>query len=240
MKKTITLTIDVEHDCPPYLKTYRGIETGLPHLCSILEKYDVQATFFVTGDVALKFPQQIRELAKLHEIGCHGYSHERFDRMSYQEAAFEIKKSTEVLCRSTGREKLFSFRAPNLKFPHRFLGLLKDNGYSIDSSLARYKMEYFIAGKKGHESGILRIPVSATSSLLRFPLGNEIIFRLPQPVVLFFHPWEFVEMKGEHLRWDCKINTGGKALSNLEELIAIFKKRSFHFCTVSDYYLHLS
>ncbi len=234
MKKTITLTIDVEHDCPPYLGTYRGIETGLPRLCSILEKYDIKATFFVTGDVASKYPREIKEITVDHEIGCHGYSHKRFDRMSFKEASKEIEKSSEVLHRLAGHGELSSFRAPNLKFPERFLGLLKDNGYSIDSSLARYKIEYFMAGKKNQDSGLLRIPVSATSSLLRLPFGNEMIRRLPQPIVLFFHPWEFVEMTGLW-RWDCRINTGLKALWNLEELIAVFKRNGFHFCTISDF-----
>ncbi len=235
--RTVALTIDVEPDCPPYLRTYRGIESGLPVLLEVLEKYDVEATFFITGDVASKYPQEVAEIAMRYEIGCHGYSHMRFDRMTFEEAADEIEKSTAVLHRLAGR--FISFRAPNLIFPERFLGLLKDNGYLIDSSLAKYKVGHlyriYAGGKDGMNNGLLRIPVSATSSLLRLPLGNRILRRLGSPVILFFHPWEFVDMSGEPVRWDCKINTGSRALARLESLIEFFKKSNYRFCTISDF-----
>ena len=28
----VSITVDVEHDCPPFLTTYRGIEQGVPRL----------------------------------------------------------------------------------------------------------------------------------------------------------------------------------------------------------------
>ncbi|NJD76427.1 MAG: polysaccharide deacetylase [Candidatus Methanoperedens sp.] len=234
MRKTVSLTIDIEHDCPPYLKTYRGIEKGLPGLCSVLDGFGVKATFFVTGDVASKYPEEIKKIAQHHEIGSHGYSHKRFDRMNFAEAAYEIEKSTEILCRLTGKEKLDSFRAPNLVFPERFLYLLKDNGYSIDSSIAKYKPGWVLR-RAVSNIDILRVPVSATSSLLRFPFGNQLIRRLSHPVVLFFHPWEFVGMQHEPIRCDCRINTGAKALSNLEKLIEMFKSDNYRFCKMSDF-----
>lgn len=234
MKKTVTITIDVEHDCPPYLTTYRGVETGLPLLCSVLDRYDIEATFFVTGDVASKYPDMIKRIAERHEIGCHGYSHKRFDRMTRQEASEEIGRSTDVL-HKLAASRVVSFRAPNLRFPSGFLNLLNDNGYLIDSSLARYKLGYIgkDAGKNPREYGIGRIPVSITSSFLRFPFGNEIIKHLPQPIVLFFHPWEFIAMQNEPVRWDCKFNTGEKALMNLESLIRSFITEKYDFCSIS-------
>lgn len=237
MMRTIALTIDIEPDCPPYLRTYRGIESGLPALLEVLEKYDVKATFFITGDVASKYPKEVAELARRYEIGCHGYSHTRFDRMTCSEAADEIGKSSAVLRRLAGG--VISFRAPNLIFPERLLGLLKDNGYLIDSSLAKYKIGHlyriYSGGKDDLDNGLLRIPVSATSSLLRLPLGNGILRRLDSPVVLFFHPWEFVDMSGEPIRWDCKINTGSRALTRLGSLIGFFKNSNYRFCTISDF-----
>ena len=236
MKKFIALTIDVEPDCPPYLRTYRSIESGLPGLLHIIEKHDIEATFFITGDVASKYPQIVKEIAIKHEIGCHGYSHARFDRMTYNEAEYEIEKSTEVLCRLAGRD-ITSFRAPNLVFPERFIGILKNHGYLIDSSLAKYKIGHLrrIHDAGRNNNGLLRIPVSATSSVLRLPFGKEIIRRLRSPIVLFFHPWEFMDMHYEPVRWDCKMNTGKKALETLESLIKIFKNNNYRFCKISDF-----
>ena len=159
--RTIILTMDVEPDCPPYLKTYRGVESGLPVLLEIMEKYDMKATFFITGDVASKYPKEVADIAKHYEIGCHGYSHTRFDMMTFDEVADEIGRSTGVLRKLAGR--VVSFRAPNLIFPERFLGLLKDNGYLIDSSLAKYKIEHlyriYIGGKDNLSNGLFRVPV---------------------------------------------------------------------------------
>jgi peptidoglycan-N-acetylglucosamine deacetylase len=238
MKKAIALTIDVEPDCPPYLGTYRGIESGLPGLLHIIEKHDIEATFFITGDVASKYPLVVKEIAENHEIGCHGYSHTRFDRMTYREAEYEIEKSTEVLCRLVGRD-IASFRAPNLVFPERFLRILKDYGYLLDSSLAKYKVGHWcrihVAKRNNLNNGLLRIPVSTTSSILRLPFGSEIIRRLRSPIVLFFHPWEFVDMAYEPVRWDCKINTGTIALDFLESMIKILKNKHYRFCKISDF-----
>lgn len=236
MKKIIALTIDVEHDCPPYLHTYRGIEAGLPGLLAVLEEHGVGATFFITGDVASRYPRLVEKIARQHEIGCHGYSHTRFDRLSRGEAEHEIERSTEVLRRVTGGE-VTSFRAPNLIFPERFLGILRDNGYLIDSSLAKYKPGhlYRIYAAGNLKDGLLRVPVSATSSFLRLPFGDRIIRRLSSPVVLFYHPWEFVDMRNEPVRWDCRVNTGSIALRRLESTIKFFKAGGYSFCTMSDF-----
>ncbi|TAN39861.1 MAG: polysaccharide deacetylase, partial [Nitrospirae bacterium] len=55
-------TVDVEQDCPPFRSSFRGIEHGLPKLVEILKQKKIPATFFVTGDVARRYPAVIREL----------------------------------------------------------------------------------------------------------------------------------------------------------------------------------
>ena len=43
--------------------------------------------------------------------------------------------------------------------------------------------------------------------------------RLSDPVVLFVHPWEFVDLTRERLRYDCRFRTGDVALRCLREVI---------------------
>ena len=50
--KNITITIDVEEDCPPMLTSTRGMEEGLPKLLDLFKKEGIKATFFVTGMMA--------------------------------------------------------------------------------------------------------------------------------------------------------------------------------------------
>ena len=53
----VNISVDMEHDCPPYATTYRGVEEGTPKILAVLAQEQVSATFFTTGDVARKHPK---------------------------------------------------------------------------------------------------------------------------------------------------------------------------------------
>lgn len=214
------------------LQSMRGVEKGLPGLLELFLEEQVRATFFVTGRVAELYPGYIRRIADDgHEIGCHGYAHERFDRMSLARAEEAIDRGTKILRRFD--ENMVSFRAPNLKFPEICLELLEREGYRIDSSTARYKFPFprgmRVVGK------IVRVPASITSSIIRLPLPltYRLLPYLKSPV-LFVHPWEFVDMTNEKVRYDCKFNTGTGALKNLRQIIRYFKSQGCEFVTIKD------
>ncbi|HEX3853332.1 MAG TPA: polysaccharide deacetylase family protein, partial [Polyangiaceae bacterium] len=58
----LCITVDLEHDCPPFLTTYRGVTEGMPRLLDLLAREQAPATFFCTGDVARKHPEIVRRL----------------------------------------------------------------------------------------------------------------------------------------------------------------------------------
>ena len=226
--RDISLGIDVEPDCPPYLATqYRGIEHGLPRLLDALGKAGVQATCFCTGEVAARYPERIRDIiARGHELGCHGHTHTRFDRMTRRQAHDEISRASDVL-RSFG-VPVTSFRAPNLRFPSEYLTLLEHAGYHVDSSQAKYKAEYY---RRAAVTRLRRIPASTTSSVLRLAswIRDPWLLALSSPVILFVHPWEFVDLTHERLRLDCRFKTGEPALAAIAEVIALFRERGAAF-----------
>src|SRR5947207_15437012 len=119
----VSLGIDVEPDCPPYLATqYRGVMDGLPRILDALDHAGVASTCFCTGDVATRFPDRVRELlARGHELGSHGHAHRPFDTLPATEARADIAEKTAVL-RSFGAP-VTTFRAPNHRFPDRPLPL---------------------------------------------------------------------------------------------------------------------
>lgn len=228
----VFLTVDMEQDCPPYFETFRGVEEGTPRLLELFSAERISATFFSTGEVARRYPQTIQNiLSRDHELGCHGNTHRRFDAMDTAEAEDEIRKSSEIL-RKFG--EVHSFRAPNLSFPDLYLPLLEKYGYRIDSSQAKYKAAY--RRSRAVSSSLLRIPASVTSSVLRLP--RMIRFRwfdkLETPIVLFVHPWEFVDFRKTKLRLDCRFKTGQPALDCLRENIVYFKKRGAEFFRMGD------
>ncbi|AKB19291.1 MULTISPECIES: polysaccharide deacetylase family protein [unclassified Methanosarcina] len=230
--KNITITIDVEEDCPPMLTSTRGMEEGMPKLLQLFKKEEIKATFFVTGMMAEQYPDLIRQIpVDGHELGCHGYTHTRFDRMGREEAKIDLKRAGNVLRQF--EKRMVSFRAPNLQFPESYLELLEEEGFMYDSSFAAYKPPF--SQKTRINGKITRIPVTVTSSFLR--LSPDIFLpplrRITAPVI-FVHPWEFVDMSKMPVRLDCKFNTGKKALENLKVLIHAFKAENCLFLTLEE------
>jgi len=224
------LSFDVEQDCPPYLASTRGMEEGLPRILDMLSEEGAKATFFFTAEMARKFPSLVRRVIdEGHELGSHGYMHERLDKLSPSEARRFLEKATAVLRRYSS---IRSFRAPNLQLPGELLPVLEKLGYVVDSSLARYKPPFPRGARTA--GGLVRLPVSVTSSVLRLPwrLQRLIHNALAPPLVYFSHPWEYVDMRSAPIRLDCRFNTGDAALDLLRRLIRFLRGNGYTITTV--------
>lgn len=230
---TVSLGIDVEPDCPPYLATqYRGMRDGLPRVLDLLDEAGVPVTCFCTGEVAERFPERVREIARRgHEVGCHGHTHRRFDRLSPDDAEWEIATSTTILRDLVSDVR--AFRAPNLQFPNTYLGILERHGFRVDSSQAKYKVAYY---RSSPRTTLRRVAASMTSSVLRLDawLRNPWLLALRSPVVLFVHPWEFVDLTRERLRVDCRFRTGEAALRALREVVDLYRAHGAVFRCLRD------
>ncbi len=230
--RVAAITLDVEQDCPPYLETTRGMEQGLPRLLDLFAEKRVKATLFFTAEMAEKYPHLAkRAVDEGHEIGSHGHHHERYDKLAPSEAERLVEKATKILRRYT--DNVTSFRAPNLKRPRWLLPILKQHGYTIDSSEALYKPPFPRRPRK--EQGLVIIPVSVTSSVLRLPWRLQALIHhaLPAPRVYFAHPWEYVDMTRENIRLDCRLNTGETALQLLGALIDTLKREGWIITTIT-------
>jgi len=232
MPLRVALTVDFEPDCPPYLSsTFRGIERGAPRLLELFADTGVRATYFSTSEVAERHPAAVRALLDGgHELGCHGVTHTAFDQMDEATARWEIEQSSHVL---RAFAPVTSFRAPYLRFPDAYVPLLEGNGFALDSSLAKYKRSYHAPRRP---TRLARIPASMTSSVLRLPafVRDPWLSTLRDPVVLFVHPWEFVDLTRERLRYDCRFRTGDVALRCLREVIEAFARRGATFMTMRE------
>ena len=228
----VALTVDFEPDCPPYLDTtYRGIEHGAPRLLDLFDDAGVPATYFTTGDVAERYPAAVAELLERgHELGCHGVTHRAFDQLDEATARWEIAHSAQLLRTFA---PVTSFRAPYLRFPESYVPLLEEHGFTLDSSLARYKRSFRAPRRP---TSLTRVPASMTSSVLRLPalVRDPWLAALSDPVVLFVHPWEFVDLTRERLRYDCRFRTGEVALRCLQEVIDAFARRGATFGTMRE------
>jgi peptidoglycan/xylan/chitin deacetylase (PgdA/CDA1 family) len=205
----------------------------MPALLALLREEGVSATFFTTGDVARRFPTTIRRiLDDGHELGCHGDTHRRFGELDPESARREIVDASAVL-RQFG--PVTSFRAPNLDFPASYVPFLRDAGYTLDSSEGRHKPGSFLKGPSVQD-GVRRVPASTAPSLIRLPrfIREAALGRMRDPVVLFFHPWEFTDVTREPIPLDCRFGTGKRAVETLRETIRYFRARDARFVRMRD------
>lgn len=214
--RTVCLTVDAEPDCPPYLEGWRGMREGMPLLLELFRAEGVPATFFTTGDAARtvpEFPAQVVEAG--HELACHGMTHRAFPDLTTEEARVEIRDATELL---RAYAPVTSFRAPYLRLPDAHLPLLEEHGYRLDSSRGLYKPAHW---RPSGPTTLRRVPASITSSWLRLPdpLRRPLLRGLRSPVVLFVHPWEFVDLRDAPIPWDCRVGTGSPALERLRSAV---------------------
>jgi len=229
------LTVDVEQDCPPYLDTFHGVEYGLPNLLELLDKIRLKSTFFWTSTAARRFPTILRRTVDAgHEIGSHGFNHERLDKIPVIDGYRLVSRSIRDLESLTGMP-VKSFRPPNLVLPRYYVKVLAHTGIEIDSSIATYKPPFI--RKPYTEANVLRVPVSLTSSILRLPL--RIVTRIlklmkTRVLVLFVHSWEFIDMRGRVSRVDCTFSTGAEALRKLHDILVYLKSRGYRFVTMSE------
>ena len=81
-------------------------------LLDILDKYNVKATFFVTGMWAKKNADVLAEISRRgHEIGSHGYTHKDLTTLPEAEVIDELTKTADVIEKVTGKRPTI-FRAP--------------------------------------------------------------------------------------------------------------------------------
>ncbi len=207
------MSVDVERDIPPYGNTYLGIEKGLPYLIDIFCRFDVNATFFFTSDVARRFPEALESvLSQGFEIGCHGLDHENFKKHS---------NISECLDRATKKlsefDSISGFRAPYFKMRKDIYPVLKDLGYIYSSSIKN--------GKISEHNGILEVPVTGhirlSQGMSRVRMfGKRVIDTRRDPATFYMHPWEFVKLKLPYPKRLFTIRCGGYARSALESILS--------------------
>jgi peptidoglycan/xylan/chitin deacetylase (PgdA/CDA1 family) len=209
------------------------VEQGLPALLALLGELRIPATFFTTGDVATRYPDAVASVvAAGHELGCHGMTHTAFTTLDRSQARDEIERSAAIL---REHAPVTSFRAPYLQFPREYVSLLDDAGFVVDSSQAKYKLEYY-RRRNGPATRVTRIPASVTSPVLRVarPIRAAYLAALASPVVLFVHPWEFVDLTRERIRIDCRFRTGDVALACIGDVLRSYAGRGARFVRMRD------
>ena len=132
---------------------------AIPRILVLLDKYNISATFFVPAVTALLHPQEMQEILSKgrHEVGIHGWIHERNSLLSEEEERELMKKSYETLKKIAGRAPT-GIRTPSWDFSPSTLKIIRELGLLYDSSLMADDRPYELL-EDGKRTGIVELPV---------------------------------------------------------------------------------
>ena len=135
-----------------------GNRQGVPRIRRLLARHGVPATFFVPAVVALLYPDEQRALVDDgHEIGIHGWIHERNSILAPATERELQMRSADVLERVTGRRPV-GIRTPSWDFSQHTLAISREMGLLYDSSLMADDDPYEIL-EDGEPTGMVELPV---------------------------------------------------------------------------------
>jgi peptidoglycan/xylan/chitin deacetylase (PgdA/CDA1 family) len=107
----------------------------VPRIVEILKRHNVPASFYVPAVTAMLYPDEQRNLAAQgHEIGIHGWIHERNSVLPIDAERDLMQRSFDVLKKITGVDPV-GMRTPSWDFSPNTLRLAKELGLIYDSSL---------------------------------------------------------------------------------------------------------
>ena len=233
------------------------IEVGLYRILELLDQFGVRATFFVLGWIAKQHPGLVKEVAmRGHELGSHGFSHEKVYNFSPEGFRQEIR-TTRTLLQDLSGQRVVAHRSPFFSITSSnlwALNILSEEGFTIDCSISplktwRYGIErcpdeiYYIS-----DSGITEFPVSTFNILNRkWAIGGAYFRILPygftrkgflkrqvegKCTMFYVHPWEYdADHPGAPMEWKAKLTHYARLQKTYPHTIRLLQ--DFQFDTVS-------
>lgn len=178
MQAAVTITVNfagesVEHSTMelPLWGRYSygryGAQHGVDRLLDVFERFGIQATFFIGGWDAERYPQVMEAIARAgHEVAGYGYLHEDFSGLTPDEQRAVLDKSETAHTQIFGR-KPTGFRAPEGLMTRETRDILVERGYRFDSSYCDDDIPYVVVGES--KKRIVELPhVPAASDRLYY------------------------------------------------------------------------
>jgi len=136
-----------------------GARAGLPRILKLLDNSAVPATFFIPAMSAKLHPQSVKDIVARgkHEIGIHGWVHERNSQLSEEDERNLMRRSLEALTEIAGKKPV-GIRTPSWDFSPSTIKLIRELGLLYDSSLMADDRPYEVL-EDGRASGVVELPV---------------------------------------------------------------------------------
>jgi len=192
------------------------VEQTTTRLLDLLDRRGIHATFFIVGWVAERHPGLVERVgAAGHEIGSHGYLHQKVYDLGPEAFRSDLRESLRVLAEVGGRP-VTRFRAPEWSINDRSLWALDTlaaEGITVDASMAPVRIVGAVHYPRyPHIRRTAAGPITEVPPLVADRLGHvmpmgwgwglrmssprrilrriETVNRAGLPAVLTVHPWE--------------------------------------------------
>lgn len=168
-RSAVAFTLDLDAESPYFWVTRQqqtkslgeleqrryGPRQGVARILALLKKWDIKGAFYVPGVVAATYPDLLPTLLQAgHEVGYHGYFHERLDTLDDALLDDYLNRSIDVFRAQTG-EAVRGYRAPSFEHSPESLAALARANIAYDSSLMGFDHPYTI-------DGLVQVPVTWT------------------------------------------------------------------------------
>lgn len=159
------------------------VEQNTAKILELLAECSVEATFFILGWVAERYPRLVKDIAAAgHEIACHGLTHELVYNQSPEVFRAETLKA-KLLLEDIAQTPVRGYRAASYSIVKRSiwaLDILADLGFLYDSSI--YPIRHDRYGMPGTERSPHFIQLSNARSIIEYPLSTANYFGISVPV----------------------------------------------------------
>jgi peptidoglycan-N-acetylglucosamine deacetylase len=135
-----------------------GSRAGLPRILKLLERYAIPASFYIPAVSALLHPNDVRHIARAgHEVGLHGWIHERNSTLAEADERQLTRRAAAVLEQLAGKPPV-GLRTASWDFGESTLKMIRDMRLLYDSSLMGDDEAYELL-EDGEPTGIVELPV---------------------------------------------------------------------------------
>jgi peptidoglycan/xylan/chitin deacetylase (PgdA/CDA1 family) len=135
-----------------------GARVGAKRILDLLRRRGIPASFFMPAVSALLHPEEARSYVEAgHEVGIHGWIHERNMQLAPSDERELAFRSAETLERVTGQRPV-GVRTPSWDFSDATLDIIRELGLLYDSSLMADDEPYELLAN-GEPTGVIEIPV---------------------------------------------------------------------------------
>ncbi len=135
-----------------------GARRGLPRVLALLDSHAIKASFFIPAMSAILHEASVKQIAKAgHEIGIHGWIHERNSQLDEATERELMGRASATLERISGKKPV-GLRTPSWDYSPFTIQIARDMGLLYDSSLMADDQPYEVS-VNGTPTGVVELPV---------------------------------------------------------------------------------